>query len=378
MLRVLLVSLILAGGVLGWLYWRQGRPEPLVVSGFIEADEIRVGSRVGGRVAAVHASEGERVAAGGLLFELDPFDLREQLSEARAVLSARRAEHARLLAGFREEEVEQAQAQRDRAAATLDRLIAGPRPREIEITRQELAAAAANLEFAEAEHQRLLDLQAGRQTAQTEVDQAVRALKAARAEHEAARQRLGLLEEGTRVEDIAAARAALAEAQQALNLLERGYRPEDIERAAAEVAAAEALVAAMEVRIAELTITSPCDCVLETIELEPGDLVAANAPAVALLDLSHLWVRSYVPENWLGEVRLGQKVAVTVDSFPGERFQGEVTFISRSAEFTPRNIQTPEERSKQVFRIKVTLRSGLDRLRVGMIADVLLDEEPPA
>jgi multidrug resistance efflux pump len=114
--------------------------------------------------------------------------------------------------------------------------------------------------------------------------------------------------------------------------------------------------------------------VVEAIDLHPGDLVAPNAPAVALLDVSHLWVRAYVPESRLGEVRLGQKVPVRVDSFPGRRFSGRLTFIAQEAEFTPRNVQTPEERSKQVFRIKVELDAGRDRLRAGMAADVLLSE----
>jgi multidrug resistance efflux pump len=124
----------------------------------------------------------------------------------------------------------------------------------------------------------------------------------------------------------------------------------------------------------ELTVVSPCDCVVESIDLRPGDLVARDAPSVALLDLSRLWVRAYVPESRLGQVKNEHKVFVEVDSFPDERFAGHVSFISREGEFTPKNIQTPEERSKQVFRIKVLLDEGMDRLRIGMAADVLLDE----
>ena len=107
--------------------------------------------------------------------------------------------------------------------------------------------------------------------------------------------------------------------------------------------------------------------------MRPGDLVGANAPALSLLDPSRLWVRAYVPEGRLRLV-IGQEVTLRVDPFPDETFRGRVSFIARDAEFTPGNVQTPEERSKQVFRIKVDLLDGFDRLRPGMSADVMLDD----
>jgi HlyD family secretion protein len=277
MRKVILIAVVLGAGIIGWLYWQQTRPEPLIVSGFVEADEIRVGSQIGGRIAEVFASEGQRLKTGAPLYRLDPFDLNETLAQAQAELASYRAE-------------------------------------------------------------------------------------------------LALLEEGTRKEDIAEAKAALAEAVEALKLAEQGYRAEDIAKAAAQVAAAQAQVAAIKTRMNELAIAAPCDCVVEAIDLRPGDLVAPNAPSASVLDLSRMWVRACVPESRLGQIRLDQRVPIRADSFPDERFPGRITFIAQEAEFTPRNIQTPEERSKQVFRIKVTLEKGLDRLRVGMAADVLLNE----
>ncbi|GMV96692.1 MAG: hypothetical protein AMXMBFR83_10540 [Phycisphaerae bacterium] len=376
MRKAILAAVVLACGAIGWLYWRQTRPVPFVVSGFIEADEIRVGSRVGGRVSEVSAEEGQAVRAGQALFSIDPFDLNEQLAAARAQLAGYQAEHDRLKAGFRPEEKAQARARRDQAAALLDKLKAGPRPREKEIARERLKAAQAALELADSEHERLSRLRQDEQAASSvEYNRAVRQLKAARAEVAACEQELALLEEGSRIEDLAAAQASLAEADAALKLMEAGYRAEDLARAAAQVQAAEAQVAAIQARIRELVVKAPCDCLVEAIDLQPGDLVAVNAPSVALVDPHRLWVRSYVPESRLAQVPLGAQVPVRVDSFPGERFIGRITFIAQQAEFTPRNIQTPEERSKQVFRIKVTLEGDqAKRLRVGMIADVLLDE----
>jgi len=374
MRRLVIAFVLVAAGIIGWLYWTQSRPERFIVSGLVEADQIRVGSRVGGRVAEVFVAEGQSIEAGKPLLRIDPFDLRQRLAEATAALAAAQAEHARLKEGYRAEEVAQARAQRDQSKATLAKLIAGPRPAEIEIAREQLNAAKASLELAESEYARLTRLREAEQAAPTEFDQAVRSLKTARADVAAAEQRVALLEEGTRKEEIAEAQAALARAEAALKLLEDGYRAEDVAKAEAEVAARQAHVEAIQVQIGELTVAAPCDCVVEAVDLQPGDLVAANAPAVSLLDPSKLWVRAYVPEARLGQVALGRRVPVMVDSFPGRKFAARVSFISREAEFTPRNIQTPEERSKQVFRIKVTLEEGLDVLRVGMAADVLLDE----
>lgn len=374
MRKVVVFAVVAGAGIVWWLYHQQSQPAAFVVSGFVEADDIRVGSRVGGRVEGVRVGEGQRVHPGDTLFTLDPFDWQERLLEAKAQLAAVASEHARLAAGNRQEETAQARAKRDRAAATLEKLIAGPRVREIEIARERGKMAQADLELAESEFERVKNLREEASAAKVEYDKAVRELKRSQAESAAAGQELALLEEGTRKEELAEARATLAEAEAGLRLSEQGFRTEDVAKAAAQVEAARAQVAAIETQMKELTVVAPCDCVVESIRLRPGDLVAPNAPAVTLLDGSRLWVRTYVPEFRLGEIRLGQHVPVRVDGFPQRRFRGRVSFLATEGEFTPRNIQTPEERSKQVFRAKVTLEDGLDILRVGMGADVLFGE----
>lgn len=373
MRTVLIVVVIAAVGIVGWLFYRHGYTPPLEVSGFIEADEIRVGSRVGGRVAEVLVAEGDKVKSGDVLFRVEPFDLQARLAQVKAQLAAAQAEFARLKAGYRTEEIEQARARRDRLAATLAKLVAGPRPAEIQVGEQRLQLARANIELANIEEKRLVPMVAGKTASQTELDRANRDVKAAEANRIAAEQELSLLKEGTRSEEIAEARAALAEADAALKLMEAGYRKEDIDQAAAKVAAAEADVATTQTQLDELVVKSPATCLVEAVDLRPGDLVAPNGPTIALLDTSRAWVRTYVPENQLGRVKIGQRVPIRVDSFPDQKFSGTVTFLATQAEFTPRNIQTPEERSKQVFRAKVTLDPS-DKLRVGMMADVLLEE----
>ncbi len=373
MRTILAIVVVAALGVLAWLIYQNRHVPPLVVSGFIEADEIRVGSRVGGRVAEVSAQEGDAVAAGAPLFRIEPFDLKSKLVQAQGELAAAKADHSRLQAGFRSEELQQAKARRDRLDATLSKLVAGPRPREIEIARDKLQVALANLQLAEVQHKRMAETAAGGSTSQSELDRANRELKSAQAQHQSAENDLKLLEEGTRAEEIAEARASLAEADAALKLIEAGYRKEDIDQSAARAAAAEAQVATIQVQLDELNVKAPTTCVVEAVDLRPGDLIAANAPALALLDTSRLWVRTYIPEARLGRLKLGQHVPIRVDGFPDRRFQGTITFLATSAEFTPRNVQTPEQRSKQVFRAKISLEPSTD-LRVGVMADVLLDE----
>ncbi|GMU38210.1 MAG: efflux RND transporter periplasmic adaptor subunit [Phycisphaerae bacterium] len=351
------------------LFWSQRGGGPFYVSGFIEADEVRVGSRVGGRVQQVDAVEGAEVEAGATLIVLEPYDLLERLSEAQAQLAARNANLSKLKAGFRKEEIEQARARRDRAKNVLDKLQAGPRPLEIQILRDRLAVAEADLKNAEAEYKRVAELFERDSANQNEMDDVIRLVDSARARHAASRNELSLAEEGTRAEEIAEAKAVLAEAEQALALVEAGYRAEDVAVAQAEVDAVAATIQVIREQIKELTVVAPEAGTVEAVELQPGDLVGPNAPLLTILLPKSLYVRAYVPENRL-DVMPDQQVWIRVDSYPGETFSGRISYISRQGEFIPSNVQTPEERVKQVFRIKVSLEESEQRLRPGMSADV--------
>lgn len=354
------------------LLWSQRQTGPYFVSGYIECDEIRLGSRVGGRVVEVQAVEGQPVTRGQPLVRLDPFDLNERLAEARSLLASQRARLEKLQAGFRSEEIEQARARRDQLKAVLDRLIAGLRPLEIQIKHDQLREAQAELAWAETDHERVFKLFQQSQSSKEELDSSVRRLETARARFAAASDELELAREGTRKEDIAAAQASLAEAQANLALLEKGYRAEEIAEAEAQARAAESAVAAIERQMTELQTVSPIDGTVDAVDLQPGDLVAPNAPVLTLLDTQRLWIRAYVAEDRIG-VKLGQPVRFRVDAYPKEEFRGRISFVSRQAEFTPANVQTPEERVKQVFRIKVTVEGATGKLHAGMSADVFLD-----
>jgi len=175
------------------------------------------------------------------------------------------------------------------------------------------------------------------------------------------------------------------EAKRQQELLKRKVvSPTDAQKAASSATAQEKIVAAAQTRViqaraqlgdidaqlAEMQVKAPTESVLEVLLVKVGDVLPANREVATLLLPQHLWVRVYVPEPWLGLIKIGDQVRVRVDSFPGKDFSGMVEQVNRQAEFTPRNVQTVEDRIRQVFGVKVRLPNDDDRLRAGMAADV--------
>ena len=372
-LRPAILPLVIFGGLIGALVYSQRQQGALKVSGFVEADQIRVGSRVGGRVREVQVEEGQRVEGDAVLLVLEPYDLIARQAQAQAELQAAQADFQLLTNGLRPEEVAQRKAELDALTAKVDELVHGPRQEKVATARALVSQAEAQLELAQQEHTRTADLLQSNTVSQDAMDKATSNLLVSEAVLEVRKQELGLLIAGTREEEVRAAKARLAAAIAAHELAEKGYREEEIAQAEARMLARRAALEQIAVQLAELQIRAPSAGVVEALDLQPGDLVAANAPVLSLMDTRKLWVRAYVPENHLN-LSPGQSVEVTVDSYPDRVFPGVISFISRQAEFTPGNVQTPEDRaSKQVFRIKVALEEGLDVLRPGMAADVWLE-----
>ena len=144
----------------------------------------------------------------------------------------------------------------------------------------------------------------------------------------------------------------------------------NVEAARMRVTQARAQLADIDAQLAEMQVIAPTDSVLEVLSVKVGDVLPGNREVATLLLTGHLWVRVYVPELWLGLIKVGEHVRVRVDSFPGKDFDGVVEQVNRQAEFTPRNVQTVEDRIRQVFGVKVRLPNNDDRLRAGMSADV--------
>lgn len=371
MLRRMLGIVVIAVVLVAVLVYSQHRREPLHVSGFVEAHEIRTGSRVGGRVHRVAVDEGQAVRAGEVMVELEPFQLRELLAQAEAQLAQVTATRDKVKTGFREEEIAQAKARYDQLVANVELLVNGPRTEDIAAAQSQFELAEAQFALATLKHRRIEELFAKKTSTQEDIDQANTELRVAKSTMESQREALAKLKNGTRPEELAQARAEMEEAKQLWVLRKNGSRIEEIAEAEAAILSAEAAKRAIERQLDELVIKAPVDGTIEAVDLRPGDLVGANTPVISVMDTSQLWVRAYVPENRMA-LKIGDPVEVSVDSLPGEKFAARITFLSRQAEFTPGNVQTPEERSKQVFRIKVTLDSGKDKLRPGMDADVWL------
>jgi len=371
MLKPILVVLV-AVAMLVALIASQRVHEPLKVSGFVEGYEVRLGSRVGGRVQKVYVDEGQAVDVGQMLVVLEPFQLLEQKAQAAAQLAEATAALAKTTAGYRVEEVAQAEAKVQQLQAVYDKLMNGARTEDIKSAEAQVELAEAQSALAKVNLKRTTDLQGKGQTAQ-DLDQANTELRVAQATQRVRQEELLKMKNFARPEEKAEALAKVREATQAWELTKKGYRQEDKDQAQATVDVAKAGLAAIQRQIEELTLKSTVKGLVEAVDLRPGDIVGASTPAISIMDTGSLWIRSYVPENRLN-LQVGQMVAVTVDSFPNERFEGKITFIARQAEFTPGNVQTPEDRSKQVFRIKVELVTGREKLRPGMSADVWLEQ----
>ncbi len=185
---------------------------------------------------------------------------------------------------------------------------------------------------------------------------------------------LAILNTGSREQEIQIAQAEAENLRLAWEIAKQGFRIEEIEQARAARDAANAALAAIQKQKSELTLTAPAAGTVDSLDLQPGDIVAPNAPVMTLLSKNDLRIRAYIPQR-LMQVQIGKKLRVTIDSLPDQDFEGVVTFISQQAEFTPSNVQTPDDRAKQVYRIRVTLQDPQGQLRPGMTANVWLESD---
>jgi multidrug resistance efflux pump len=363
----LLVVLALVGvAVLAWQAWQ--RAQPYEWSGTVEARTISVGSRVGGRVKAVHTQEGDRVDAGQVLVEIEPADLPAQRLMAKAQLEEAMANLDKLKKGARPEEIEQANARAQTAAAAFQEARVGARSEEIAGARARLVAMQVTLDKAKLDAERARSLFASQSISQGALDDAESALKGAVAQRDALSQALDELQNGSRREEIQQAAARAAEAQANAKLVLAGSRTEDIEAAQAAVDAAQGKLDQTDVLISELAIRAPRPARIESLDLRPGDILAPNGAAATLLEDDQLYVRIYVPETQIGHIHPGQEVPINVDSFPHRSFRAVVEHINSEGEYSPRNLQTADERADQVFAARVGLLEGQAELRAGMAA----------
>jgi HlyD family secretion protein len=311
----------------------------LRLSGHVEATEVRVAAQVGGRVLDLRVDEGSRVAAGDLIARLDTADAELLLARAEAERQQADAQLRLLLAGSRTEDIRQAEAQVAAAVA-------------------ELAAARAELDAARTDLARFEDLLKRNSGSRKQRDDAA-------TREQVADQRSRSGEERVRA------------ARETLRRLRAGARPQEIEAARARLAAVEAQIATIRKSIADAAVAAPAAGVVTQKLVERGELIAPGTAIVVLTDLDHAWANVYVDEPLVPRIRLGQRASVFTDA-GGAPIPGTVTFVSPRAEFTPRNVQTAEERSKLVYRVKVGVDNRDGVLKPGMPVEAELPLEPTA
>jgi multidrug resistance efflux pump len=351
--------------------WRQPRSE-LWLPGTVETQEVRLASRVGGRVAEVLVEEGDTVAPGREILKLEMPELDAQRASLEAQVAAARAVWEKAKNGPRKQDIAAAKANVDAAQARLDRMRSGYRAEEIAQARSEEQAIQADVENARLELERERALLARNATTVAAYDLAVAKHGRLQAQLAAAAAKARLMESGFRPEEVAEAEAELARFQSNYDLLQAGTRQEEIDEAAAGLARLQAELDELDVKRRERTVVAPEKAVVEVIGVRPGDIAAPNEPLVTVLRAADLWVKAYISEVDLGHTKLGQKVQVTIDTFPGKRFTGVVIYIASESEFTPRNVQTIDERRHQVFGFKVRVDDPQGVFKSGMAADVYL------
>jgi len=351
-----------------WASWRARND----YTGTVETREIQAGSKVGGRVTEVPVEEGQMVKTGAVLVRFECDELKAQKAQAEAALTQAQADLDRMERGNRPEEIEQAEATAKATEAEYELAQNGPRKQEIDQAKADYAAANADAANAEVYYKRMEKLVATDTISKQQFDDARNRQNAAAERAESARQRLALLEAGTRLEDVDAAAAKHQQAQAAAVLARKGYRREDIEAARGLVAEAQGHVAELDARLREAELTAPAEGVIEVVSVRPGTLVPAGRIVITMLETSQLWVKVYVPETDLARVHIGQRARVDVDGAGRRTFDGHVGQISSQAEFLPRNVQSKSDREHQVFGVKVYVDNSQLALKSGMSATVHL------
>ena len=290
----------------------------ITVSGNVEVTETDAGFKLQGRIEKLLTDEGLKVREGDRLAVLDSREIRNQVAQSSASLHE--------------------------ALAQLNELRAGSRPQELEQAKATVRTAEAELIKARKDYERYVALYEKEAVSAEQRDAMKRARDVAVSQHQKALEALSLVREGPRKEEIAAAENRVKQA--------------------------EAGVRIAETKMEDTTLSSPVSGTVLKKNVEVGEVVAAGIPVFTIGDLENPWIKVYVKEDKLGLVKLGQKAEISVDSYPHKVYEGKITFISSEAEFTPKNVQTQEERVKLVFGVKVSVKNIDDELKPGMPADV--------
>lgn len=388
-LRIIVpLLLVVIGGVASYNYLHNNEDtNALRFSGNIEVTEAQMSFRIPGRLVDRLVEEGDSVHTGQLLARIDKSDQNIAIAQAGANLAYAEAVLAELLAGSRPEEIAQAEFRVTQAQQSLTELQNGSRSEDIESGRAEVARATAaeqsaivQLKQAKADYDRYNSLFKDNSVSKTvfetyrnNYETAENLVKEAGARKRTANEQLRLLMAGPRIELIARAEAALKQVEAEYALIKAGPRLEIIDQAKARVLLAKESLNHARLQLSYTDLISPMDGVVLSIAAEPGEYLNPAAPVITIGRLDKPWLRAYINEKDLGRIKLNQEVGVSTDSYAGKTYPGRISYISSQAEFTPKTVQTFEERVKLMYRIKVELANPHQELKPGMPADGTID-----
>ncbi|MGD0100939.1 MAG: HlyD family efflux transporter periplasmic adaptor subunit [Acidobacteriota bacterium] len=385
MRKRIVVGIILLLLIIGAYFYFSGRKDrnsgkAIQVSGNVELTEVNIAFKTSGKLMERTVDEGDVVKKGQVIARLDRDQLLAQREREAAGLNSAISQFAQAetsLAWQKENmagDVEQRKADLDSYQARLQELKNGSRPQEIQEAKAAVDSAQSEYDRAKRDWDRAQTLYKNDDISTAQYDQYRNRWESSDAALKQAKERQALVLAGPRVEQIEAAAAQVQRALGSLkmaesNALEIKRREQELTFRRSEIERAKANVAMIDTQLADTTAASPVDGVVLVKAADVGEVLAAGTTVVTIGDIDHPWLRAYINETDLGRVKLGAKAKITTDSYPGKVYEGRVSFIASEAEFTPKQIQTQEERVKLVYRIKIDVDNPRHELKSNMPAD---------
>ena len=381
---IILLVVVLIAGVILRVYWtdwfHSSNPNRLAISGNIELTQVDISFKVPGKLIELKVDEGAFVKKGDVIARIDRQQVERQRARDEAGLAGAQVqlrETATLVDWQRqtlESDIALRRAEVRAAQAHLDEMLAGSRPQEIQQAQAAVTEAKSQHDAAKLDWDRAQELFKNDDISRAQFDQYRMRNDSTAAALKQAEERMAMVKEGPRKEEIESARAQVARADAALrvseaNRLELRRKEEDLQARRADVTRAAAQVGMTDTQIDDTVVTSPVDGVVLVKSAEVGEVLAAGTTVVTIGDIDHPWLRGYINETDLGRVKIGSAATLTTDSYRGRTYPGRVSFISSASEFTPKQIQTKEERVKLVYRIKIDVDNPQRELKSNMPVD---------
>jgi HlyD family secretion protein len=379
-IAVLLVAALATAGVLTYRSLHPDDTGRIVVSGNIELTEVDIAFKTPGKLIERDVDEGDAVKKGMVIARLDREQLLRQRDTAVAALQTAQAnlqESQSALKWQRETmqaDLQARNADLSTAQSNLLQLKNGSRPQEIQEAKSAVDAAQSQYDESKKDWDRAQTLYKNDDISTSQYDQFRMRYESAEANLKQVQNHAALVNLGPRSEAIEAASSQVDRAKASLrmgeaNSIETTRREQDLNARQGDIDRAKAQIQLIDSQLADTIASSPIDGVVLVKAADVGEILAPGTSVVTVGDIDHPWLRAYIKEQDLGRVKLGSKAKVTTDSFPGKAYDGRVTFISSDAEFTPKQIQTTEERVKLVYRIKIEIDNPRHELKSNMPAD---------